>query len=69
VRAAGAGNRQELDPMMTLFMRFAGDESGVTGIEYGLIAGLISIGIVTAVTTIGTTISANFFGPIAAALN
>jgi pilus assembly protein Flp/PilA len=52
--------------MMTSFIQFAGDESGVTAIEYGLIAGLISIGIVSAVTSIGTTISANFFGPIAA---
>ena len=54
--------------MTTSFIRFAGDESGVTAMEYGLIAGLISIGIVTAVTTIGTTIAANFFGPIAAHL-
>ena len=52
--------------MMNSFIQFAGDESGVTAIEYGLIAGLISIGIVSAVTSIGTTISANFFGPIAA---
>jgi len=55
--------------MMTSFIRFVGDESGVTAIEYGLIAALISIGIVSAVTSIGTTISANFFGPIATALN
>ena len=55
--------------MMTSFIQFAGDESGVTAIEYGLIAGLVSIGIVSAVKTIGTTISANFFGPISAALN
>ena len=55
--------------MMTSFIQFAGDEFGVTAIEYGLIAGLILIGIVSVVTSIGTTISANFFGPIAAALN
>jgi pilus assembly protein Flp/PilA len=54
--------------MKTSFIRFAGDESGVTAIEYGLIAALISIGIVSAVSVIGTTISANFFGPIATAL-
>jgi pilus assembly protein Flp/PilA len=54
--------------MTTIFIRFASDEYGVTAIEYGLIAALISIAIVSAVTTIGTTISANFFGPIAAAL-
>jgi pilus assembly protein Flp/PilA len=52
--------------MMPLFIRFAGDESGVTAIEYGLIAGLISIGIIVSVTSIGTTISATFFGAVAA---
>ncbi|MFZ0497086.1 MAG: Flp family type IVb pilin [Methylocella sp.] len=55
--------------MMTSLIQFARDESGVTAIEYGIIAGLVSIGIVTSVTLIGTTISAKFFGPIAAALN
>jgi pilus assembly protein Flp/PilA len=54
--------------MTISLIRLAGDECGVTAIEYGLIAALISIGIITAVTTIGTTISANFFGPIASAL-
>jgi pilus assembly protein Flp/PilA len=52
--------------MMTRFVRFAGDESGVTAIEYGLIAALIVIGIITVVETIGTDLAANFFGPIAA---
>lgn len=52
--------------MMRLFIRFAGDESGVTAIEYGLIAALIVIIIIAALKTIGSTIAANFFGPIAA---
>jgi pilus assembly protein Flp/PilA len=52
--------------MIPLFIRFAGDKSGVTAIEYGLIAGLISIGIIASVTSIGTTISATFFGAVAA---
>jgi pilus assembly protein Flp/PilA len=51
--------------MMTSFTQFAGDESGVTGIEYGMIAALIVIGIISLVSSIGTTIAANFFGPIA----
>ncbi|MGH6812684.1 MAG: Flp family type IVb pilin [Methylocella sp.] len=55
--------------MMTRFIQFAGDESGVTAIEYGLIVSLVVIGIFTAVSTIGTTISANFFGPIANGFN
>lgn len=46
--------------MKNLFARFANDESGATAIEYGLIAGLISIGIVTAVGIAGTQISAIF---------
>jgi pilus assembly protein Flp/PilA len=54
--------------MTTLLNRLAGDESGVTAIEYGLIAALVVIGIISAVTTIGTTISADFFGPIGSAL-
>lgn len=36
------------------------DESGVTAIEYGLIAALISVVIVTAVTTVGTNLTAVF---------
>jgi pilus assembly protein Flp/PilA len=55
--------------MKTSFIQFAGNESGVTGIEYGLIAALIVIGIVSVVKTIGTTIAANFFGPIASAFS
>ena len=51
---------------MPLFIRFAGDKSGVTAIEYGLIAALIVIGIIAVVETIGTTLAANFVGPIAA---
>jgi pilus assembly protein Flp/PilA len=47
---------------------FITDESGVTAIEYALIAGLISVVIIGAVATIGTTINALFFGPLAGAL-
>jgi pilus assembly protein Flp/PilA len=46
--------------MNTLFLRFAKDESGVTAIEYGLIASLIAVVIITAVTLIGTNLSAKF---------
>ena len=38
--------------------RFAGDASGATAIEYALIAGSISIVIVTVVTTVGTDVRA-----------
>lgn len=36
--------------MKSLFSRFAKDESGATAIEYGLIAGLLSIVIIGALT-------------------
>ena len=39
---------------------FATDESGATAIEYGLIAGLISVVIIGAVTSVGTKASAKF---------
>jgi pilus assembly protein Flp/PilA len=41
------------EPGMNIFARFAQDESGATAIEYGLIAALISVAIIAAVTTMG----------------
>jgi pilus assembly protein Flp/PilA len=46
--------------MKKLFVRFVKDESGVTAIEYGLIAGLISLVILVAVTAIGTSLQGLF---------
>ena len=46
--------------MKTLFVRVLNDELGVTAIEYGLIAGLISIVILVAVTAIGTSLQGLF---------
>ena len=54
--------------MKNLVSRFAADQSGATAIEYGLIAGLISVVIITAITTIGTKLS-NKFTNIANALS
>ncbi|HEY5107124.1 MAG TPA: Flp family type IVb pilin [Caulobacteraceae bacterium] len=39
---------------------FMNDESGATAIEYGLIVALIAVVIITAVTTVGTTLSTKF---------
>lgn len=36
------------------------DKSGVTAIEYGLIAGAVAVMIIGAVTTLGTSISGTF---------
>ena len=46
--------------MKNLVSRFVKDESGATAIEYGLIAGLIAVVIVTAVTTVGTKLTNSF---------
>ena len=48
---------------MTKFIsKFVRDESGATAIEYGLIAALIAVVIISAVTALGTKISSVFTG-------
>jgi pilus assembly protein Flp/PilA len=46
--------------MKNLFNRFVADESGVTAIEYGLIAALIAVIIIGAVSAVGTKLSTTF---------
>ena len=46
--------------MYAILTRFARDESGATAVEYGLIAGLIAVVIITAVTTVGTKLTNTF---------
>jgi pilus assembly protein Flp/PilA len=46
--------------MKNLVTRFANDESGATAIEYGLIAALIAVAIIVAVTAVGTSLSGVF---------
>jgi pilus assembly protein Flp/PilA len=45
---------------MQMFVRFVRDESGATAIEYGLIAALIAVVIIGAVTAVGTKLSTTF---------
>jgi pilus assembly protein Flp/PilA len=45
---------------MNLFTRFVRSESGATAIEYGLIAALISVVIITAVTSVGRNLDKTF---------
>jgi pilus assembly protein Flp/PilA len=45
---------------MTCIKRFLNDESGATAIEYGLIAALVAVAIIAAVTTLGDNITATF---------
>ncbi|WP_445502886.1 Flp family type IVb pilin [Microvirga sp. G4-2] len=46
--------------MKSLVKRFLNDESGATAIEYGLIAALIAVVIIGAVTVIGTQLDISF---------
>jgi pilus assembly protein Flp/PilA len=46
--------------MTKFFNRFAKDESGATAIEYGLIASLIAVAIITILGTLGTNLSTTF---------
>ena len=46
--------------MQSLFSRFVRDDSGATAIEYGLIAGLIAVVVVTSITTLGTKLTNTF---------
>ena len=46
--------------MSNLFVRFCRDEAGVTAIEYGLIAALIAVVIIGAVTLTGTNLTTTF---------
>ena len=46
--------------MKNLFARYMKDESGATAIEYGLIAALIAVVIITALTQVGTSLTAKF---------
>lgn len=45
---------------MSSIARFAKNESGATAIEYGLIAALIAVVIIGAVTVVGTSLSTTF---------
>ena len=45
---------------MKKFMRFLKDDEGVTAIEYGLIAALIAVVIITAVTAVGGGLNTAF---------
>jgi len=46
--------------MRHLFRRFINDQSGVTAIEYGLIASLIAVATIAAMSTLGTNLTTVF---------
>ena len=45
---------------MTIFSRFLKDELGATAIEYGLIAALVGVALITALTAMEDDLSALF---------
>lgn len=53
--------------MVQLIKNFLREEEGVTAIEYGLIAALIAVVIITAVTAVGTNLQ-NVFNFVAGKL-
>jgi pilus assembly protein Flp/PilA len=53
--------------MKNLVSRFVKDESGATAIEYGLIAALIAVVLITVLGNIGTALNGKF-GEVEAAL-
>jgi len=48
--------------MSTFISRFLRDEEGATAIEYGLIAGLVAVALVGALTALGTDLGGLFQG-------
>jgi len=54
--------------MREVFKRLLAEETGATAIEYGLIAGLIAVVIIGALTLTGTSLS-SLFGAVAGKLN
>lgn len=46
--------------MFNFIKDFSNDESGATAIEYGLIAALVSVAAVAALTEVGTSLSEMF---------
>ena len=46
--------------MKTVVTRFVKDESGVTAIEYGLIAAIVGVGIIVGLTTLKTGLNTLF---------
>ena len=46
--------------MSAFFTQLLRDESGVTAIEYGLIAALIAVAAIATITTVGTSLTTTF---------
>ncbi len=54
--------------MITFISRFLKDDSGATAIEYGLIAALVSVAAIGALTAMGQSLN-TMFGTVSSALS
>lgn len=54
--------------MLKSFWRVLGDESGATAIEYGLIAALVSVAAIAALTAMGSSLR-DLFGTVSTSLD
>jgi len=45
---------------MKMIQRFIRDERGATAVEYGLIAGLVAVAVIAALTALGDSLNALF---------
>lgn len=54
--------------MIDLALRFGRDERGATAVEYGLIAALIAVVVITALSTIGSNL-VTAFGSVGSGLS
>lgn len=51
---------RKMDRMFSLVKTFAKDESGATAIEYGLIAAMVSVAIIAALSFVGAEVGSVF---------
>jgi pilus assembly protein Flp/PilA len=69
-RALAQPRERSMETTMYAFLNnlntLAKDERGVTALEYGLIAGLVAVVIVTSVTSLGTKLAGTFTTIVAA---
>ncbi|MBO0734615.1 MAG: Flp family type IVb pilin [Methylocapsa sp.] len=63
---AGEPHTAPTSATMSCLLRFARDDAAISAIEYALIAGLVTLGIVVFVRLIGTTLSSTYYGPLLA---
>jgi pilus assembly protein Flp/PilA len=58
--STGNANCKRMEMGMSKFLKLIKNEKGATAIEYGLIAALIAVAAIVAMTNIGTKLSSTF---------